>query len=1202
MPIRRCRSNAIPLRVARYNCDVGRSLRIALCGGLTVERDGDRIEGELAGRQGREVFAYLALHRKRPVSRDELAAMLWPEQAPRAPEAALNTILARLRRVLGPDALGARGQLMLALDGDSWIDVEVAEHGAVTAGALLERAEPGGARSHAARALELIAGPLLPELSHTWVHEWRRDLGDLSARLMSVMVRAGLELGGSELQDAARWSERLIEREPFRESAYAMLMEVHAARGDVAEALMVYERLRQLLSSELGVPPSPSVAALHRRLLGQAPAAVAAATAGGPQPRGGDAPAGRTVPLPPLLRRRSETPTAGRTEERARLLAPWTGGDDQSSLSAISGEPGIGKSTLVASVARELHDQGQLVLYGRAGEDPILPYGPLTQAIRYYVRSRPELATDERMLTHLTELRWLLPEIAELPAPADRASDDRRTERLRLYRATAAVIAHAAADRSVLLVLEDLQWADNDTISVVRQLLAETFEHPVHFVVTYRAGELGPEHPLARMLADRGREVPVTQMALAGLDQPAIAELLGPTVADPELVARLHEHTAGNPFFIEEVVRTLDELGSAVDEDPGLAAGNVPLLPERVQAVIQDRLRRLPEPTREALSAAAVLGGDFGLELLEAVIGEPGQDVAIDAAVASGLVLEAERPDRRYRFCHMLAREAVYRSLGAGRRAQLHLRAARALERRRRWFAVEPAEIARHLAASDRSEHTAEAIGYLREAAARSLGAHIYGRAIRHLQTAIELLERDRPEDAAGLCELLLELGEVSWQAADPAARDVYVRALSVARSLGAPISLAEAALGIGGRFYATDYPDVPYIQLLEQTLAALGEEHRSLRARMLGRLAEHLMLVDPERALSLSQLALQTAREQSEPSLLITTLLSRHAALLAPHHLSERRALAEELLALCAEHGERELEPLGTHWLMYDLIEAGDLTAATRTQARLQRLSDELGQPLYRHSTLVWRRVLDQIAGHFERCEQLSHEALNLAETAPGSAARLHHVAQKMAVVRDHGGAEQLLETSRRWPAEGNRMWLAARWVLELDVDELAADPERDRVVDEIASLPHNIFWMPTVAWLAEVVAATGSEAQAGALYELLAPFDALWIELVFDGSYGSVARPLGLLAGRLGRRDLAGTHLRAAIDRHAAAAAPALEARTRADLASAIEQGRADGTTAEAEALLARARELAQGCGAARLNDRLARIGSAASASRCS
>jgi hypothetical protein len=203
------------------------------------------------------------------------------------------------------------------------------------------------------------------------------------------------------------------------------------------------------------------------------------------------------------------------------------------------------------------------------------------------------------------------------------------------------------------------------------------------------------------------------------------------------------------------------------------------------------------------------------------------------------------------------------------------------------------------------------------------------------------------------------------------------------------------------------------------------------------------------------------------------------------------------------------------------------------------------------------------------------------------------------MAVVRAPGGAEQLLATSRRWPAEGNRMWLAARWLLELECGELVADPERDRVVDEIATLPHNVFWMPTIAWLAEVVAATGSDAQAGALYELLAPFDALWIELVFDGAYGSVARPLGLLAGRLGDPEKAGTHLRAAIDRHATAAAPALEARTRADLAAAIGCGRADGTPSEAAALLTRARQLAQSCGASRLSDRLARIDSAASPS---
>jgi hypothetical protein len=196
------------------------------------------------------------------------------------------------------------------------------------------------------------------------------------------------------------------------------------------------------------------------------------------------------------------------------------------------------------------------------------------------------------------------------------------------------------------------------------------------------------------------------------------------------------------------------------------------------------------------------------------------------------------------------------------------------------------------------------------------------------------------------------------------------------------------------------------------------------------------------------------------------------------------------------------------------------------------------------------------------------------------------------MAVARDQGGIDQPLAVSRRWPAEGNRLWLSARWLLEFDCGELGPDPERDEVVDDIASLPRDVFWLPTMSWLGEVVAATGSEAQAGTMYEQLAPFAALWIQLVFDGSFGTVARPLGLLAGRLGRSDLAGGHLRDAIDRHAAASAPALEARACADLAVAIEHGSAEGSPGEAAALLARARALAAGCGAQRLTERLAHV----------
>ena len=375
---------------------MGTSLRIALCGGLQVERDGTRIERALAGRQGREVFAYLTLNRRRPVSRDEVAAMLWPERAPRSPEAALNTILARLRRVLGQSALGARGQLTLALHADSWIDIEAAADGAARAAELLQRSDPGGARVQAVAALELIAGPLLPELGHAWVAQWRSDVGDLSARLMGMMVTAGIALGGDDLQDAVRWSERLIEREPFRESAYAMLMEVHARRGDVAEALIVYERLRRLLRAELGVPPSAAVAGLHQRLLDQAhvhqPRDV-------PEPLGPANAARVSIELPPLIARRATAPIVGRASERELLLRACSDGGEQPSVATVAGEPGIGKSTLIASVARELHEHGAIVLYGRAEEDPILPYAALTQAARHYVRQLPALVADERAAT-----------------------------------------------------------------------------------------------------------------------------------------------------------------------------------------------------------------------------------------------------------------------------------------------------------------------------------------------------------------------------------------------------------------------------------------------------------------------------------------------------------------------------------------------------------------------------------------------------------------------------------------------------------------------------------------------------------------------------------------------------------------------------------------------------------------------------------
>jgi DNA-binding SARP family transcriptional activator len=241
--------------------------RVQLCGQLAVEVCGRRVEGALPGRQGRLLFAYLAVNRQRPVSRDELADAVWGERLAAGAEAALTVLLSKTRTALRPADIQGRGELRLALPPEAWIDVEAAleaVHRAESAVAQERWPEAWGA---ALVARFVAARQFLAGHDATWVEAWRRRLADVLVRALEAYAAASLGVGGAEVAAAERASLELIERAPFRESGYRLLMEAKAARGNVAEALQVYERLRVLLREELGVAPSPTVQAVHRRLL-----------------------------------------------------------------------------------------------------------------------------------------------------------------------------------------------------------------------------------------------------------------------------------------------------------------------------------------------------------------------------------------------------------------------------------------------------------------------------------------------------------------------------------------------------------------------------------------------------------------------------------------------------------------------------------------------------------------------------------------------------------------------------------------------------------------------------------------------------------------------------------------------------------------------------------------------------------------------
>jgi len=246
-----------------------RATRIQLCGRLVVELDGGRVDDRLPGAKGRLLFAYLVLNRDRRMSRDELLTAVYGERASPDQHPSLSVLLSKLRSVIGQELLAGRSEIELVLPRDAFVDVEAARealHRAESHVAAAEWAEawgPAGVAYHVARR------PLLQGADRPWLDEWRRRLEDVHLRGLECFAEARLGLGGSTLSQAEECARRLIELAPYRETGHRILMEALARRGNAAEALLVYDRLRVLLREELGVAPSPAVQSVHRRLLGE---------------------------------------------------------------------------------------------------------------------------------------------------------------------------------------------------------------------------------------------------------------------------------------------------------------------------------------------------------------------------------------------------------------------------------------------------------------------------------------------------------------------------------------------------------------------------------------------------------------------------------------------------------------------------------------------------------------------------------------------------------------------------------------------------------------------------------------------------------------------------------------------------------------------------------------------------------------------
>ena len=825
------------------------------------------------------------------------------------------------------------------------------------------------------------------------------------------------------------------------------------------------------------------------------------------------------------------SPLIGRLAELSTLeshLDAAMGGSTR--LMLIAGDAGIGKTRVLMEMADRARRRGMIAVAGRwhrgEGADPMWPWA---EALRELVEDLGPSAALADLGAGASVVATAVPAVAEmlpdLPVPPRRSPS---SARFRLFNAIGGFLHRAAARQPILLSLEDLHWADPPSLLLLEFIAEAQRASAMCVVCTYRDIEVRAGDPLVRTLAELSRSPAVHRMTLGGLSSSEVSayveQLIGTTPAPP-LLRTLVERTDGNPFFVGEVVRLLARKGGlegAPAREPG-----VPRVPDEVRVVIDQRLSRLSAAAQPTLSAAAAIGREFDLDLLDSISRVHGDELlaVLEECVDERIIVPL--PRGRYSFAHELVRERLYERLPVSARARVHGAIAKALvTARTAGIPISAAPLAHHFvqaALPGGDEAMRLAIVYSLSAAWEATEQLAFEDAVFHHGMALRLAIRSGWGEPAQ-ARLFLALAEAQSRAGDVAlARASFTGITRLARRMRDPELLARAALGYRGAVgtaFRFAPPDKDYVGLLEEALFMLGSsEDSATRVGLLARLGMELYFTpDPDRRRTLSDQAVAMARRLAEPHVLAETLVARYITLWSPRNDTEQLAGGREAIRRSLELADRELELQARYWLAVDLLELGDFPALDAELAAVQRLAGELNQPVYTwwaRMRLAMRTLLD---GHFDDAERLADEALPLGVAAKEANALQAHAAQIMLVRWEQGRVGELatvaVEYGRRFPH--SRVWQSARaFIAAFSADAVAARAMLTRAVaDDCASIPHDFLWLPTVALLAEVAVELDDAEAAARLHCVLAPYGDRWVTFgPAAACYGPVARLLGLL-----------------------------------------------------------------------------------------
>jgi DNA-binding SARP family transcriptional activator/tetratricopeptide (TPR) repeat protein len=999
---------------------------VRVLGPLEVEQAGRLVR--LGGHKRRGLVALLATRLGAPVSVDLICDAIWPDTSPSTARNSALTYLSQLRHSL-PIVRSAAGYQLEATSAD--VDATLFE-------SFVQQAKDrdGDERATLLRdALSLWRGPALVEFADApWAAASAATLNEQRSAAEEEWFRCELDRGRHG--DLVAKLELACADEPFRERRWELFIIALYRSGRAADALQAYERLRTTLRDELGVEPSRRLKDLELSILRQDDSldldrSILATVKD--QRRASFAPA-----VPEAFIERSAF---------ADLVGVWRSRSlDASRVVILQGEAGTGKTALAARLASDVQRAGGTVLWGTCTAEPLCAYQPAIEMLS-------TLSPSPNPPTNLSEL------VVQLSPLVDAAPDDR----LSLFRAFTSVLEQCTGSSGLLVVVDDMQWADAASIALFSSVVRATPRGICLLLIARRDLHVSGDE-LSPVFAEMDRHVPIPRVSVGALDRSEMHELVMHVAGEPgtdDFVTWLTEQTAGNILLVRELVREVVSRGSGVSSRP--LRGSVP---NSVRDLVAARLQPLPSTVKELLSAAAVLGLRFRYSVLDRVLARDTSD-DLEAAVRAGICVETSGAGDECAFAHALVRDSLLSEVTERRRMHLNAATARALLAEPP-MELQPAAISHHFRQAG-SEWAEEWASWAAHAGQEALQCFAFEDAIAQFESAQEALRVLRATDTADSARMLLALADARFALEDTqGAVQAGLEAARIAQAIGDHRTLAAAALRTSRNLHVSATSSAA-LAVLEEALHATENDISAARARLIA-VGCCCGLCDASAMEDSIKMASAVGDTFDE-------LFCRGIGVLMKwdQNPSQQLRECERILRVAVANGSVEGGALASSLLTATLAAVGDGDGFRHGVQRTRAMAERTGQPFYQALARQQAAMCAQIDGHFNEAERLAREALAMVPDSDISVSSFG--AQTWVTFRDQGKHADLVpvlrhaaETAPHVPA-----WTAAL------ADTLAYSGKREGARAELDDLMEGDRWLasppfllgPTIACIISAAAA---------------------------------------------------------------------------------------------------------------------------------